>query len=219
VDVALKWQALGALRLHLVDLDAAKSGKPENLDIVRRITQVLRIPVELGGGIRDRATVELVLKAGVQRVVLGTAAVEKPELVRALCTAFGEAVVVGIDARAGMLAVRGWLGDTDANVFDVVPRMVRDGVRRIIYTDIERDGTLTQPNFETVGALVRAATVPVIASGGVAGVEHLKKLKALGVEGVIVGKALYTGDLKLEEALAAVGVPSPSKGDNSDVAE
>jgi len=203
VDVAQKWQALGASRLHLVDLDAAKSGKPENLDIVRRIAQALRIPAELGGGIRDRATVELVLKAGVQRVVLGTAAVEKPELVRELCTAFGEAVVVGIDARGGKVATRGWLDAGELNAIDLARRVVQQGARRIIYTDIERDGTLTQPNYEAITALLKAVEVAVIASGGVATVEHLKKLQGLGVEGAIVGKALYTGDLKLEDALNA----------------
>jgi len=139
----------------------------------------------------------------VQRVVLGTAAVEKPELVRELCTAFGEAVVVGIDARGGKVATRGWLDAGELNAIDLARRVVQQGARRIIYTDIERDGTLTQPNYEAITALLKAVEVAVIASGGVATVEHLKKLQGLGVEGAIVGKALYTGDLKLEDALNA----------------
>lgn len=203
VTVALNWQAQGAPRLHLVDLDGAASGEVHNLAIIEAIVKQVRLPVQLGGGIRDEATVGRLLGIGIGRVILGTVAVEQPELVKRLCYKFGEAIVVGIDARDGCVATHGWQRGTKVTALELGQRMADVGVKRLIYTDIKRDGTLTEPNFEAVADLVDAVNLAVIAAGGISALSHLKKLEELGVEGAIVGKALYTGDLDLREALSA----------------
>jgi len=202
--VALKWQSLGATRLHIVDLDGAASGELCNLDIITGIASAVLIPVQVGGGIRQLQTLERLFKAGIDRLVLGTAAVEDPELVREACRRFNQSVIVAIDAREGNLAIHGWLKETELKAVEFARAMVKLGVKRFIYTDISRDGTLTEPNFTAIFELVNATRFPVIASGGISSVNHLKALKQLGVEGAIVGKALYTGDIKLKQALSAV---------------
>ena len=204
LETALKWQSLGAPRLHMVDLDGAAAGEPRNLDIIKEIAGALLIPTQLGGGIRQLDTIEEVLKAGVERVVLGTAAVENPDLVKQACRKYRESVVVGIDAREGYVATRGWLRKTELRALDLVEEMVRLGVRRFIYTDIMRDGTLTEPNFTAISEMVDRVRVPVIAAGGISSINHLKLLKKIGVEGAVIGKAIYTGDINLKEAIAAI---------------
>lgn len=205
VDMALKWESEGAPRLHLVDLDGAAAGWPVNLRTVEAIVKAVKIPVQIGGGIRTKETAARMLSLGVKRVVLGTAAVENPPLVKELCAEYAEAVMVGIDARDGMAATRGWIEASAVSAEDLACRMGEAGVKRIIYTDINRDGTLTEPNFAAIDRLVKGVRLAVIASGGVASVEHVRRLVPLGVEGVIIGRALYTGDVKLKEALAAAG--------------
>jgi phosphoribosylformimino-5-aminoimidazole carboxamide ribotide isomerase len=202
VAVALNWQAQGASRLHLVDLDGAASGEPCNIAVVEAIVKQVSLPVQLGGGIRDEATVARLLAIGINRVILGTVAVEKPKLLDNLCRKFGEAIVVGIDARDGRVATHGWKKGTEVAALALGRRMAATGVRRLIYTDIKRDGTLTEPGFEAIAEMVKGVNLPIIAAGGISALSHLKKLKELGVEGAIVGKALYTGDIKLNEALA-----------------
>jgi phosphoribosylformimino-5-aminoimidazole carboxamide ribotide isomerase len=202
VAVALDWKAQGARRLHIVDLDGAASGEVRNLAIIETIVKQLGLPVQLGGGIRDEATVSKLLSIGLDRVILGTVAVEQPELVERLCQKFGQAIVVGIDARDGRVATRGWLKDTETTALELAQRMVGLGARRIIYTDIKRDGTLSEPNFEGVAEIVRGIEAKVIAAGGISALQQLQKLEKLGVEGAIVGKALYTGAISLKEALA-----------------
>lgn len=204
LDVALKWQALGAPRLHIVDLDGAASGEIGNLEIIENIAKVLQIPTQLGGGIRDLATVEQVLKMGIERVILGTAAVENPKLVAEACERFNDYIIVSIDAREGLVATHGWQKETKLTAVEVAQSLVKLGVKRFIYTDIVRDGTLTEPNFAAVSDLMHAVGKPVIAAGGVTSVLHLKMLAKLGAEGAIIGKALYTGDIGLKEALNAV---------------
>ena len=204
LEVALKWQSLGAPRLHIVDLDGAATGELHNLDIVKEIASALLIPMQLGGGIRRLETIEELLKAGIERVILGTAAVENPELVKQACQKFRESVIVGVDAREGYIATHGWRQETELEALEFVKSMVRLGVRRFIYTDISRDGTLTEPNFTAITELIDAIRLPVIASGGVSTINHLNMLQKLGAEGAIVGKALYTGDIDLKRALAAV---------------
>lgn len=201
LETALKWQSMGAPRLHLVDLDGASSGEIGNLEIIQNITSAMLIPVQLGGGIRNIETVEGLLKAGIDRVILGTAAVESPNLIAEACSKYHESVIVGIDARNGMVATHGWIEETGLTAIEFAKSMVGIGVRRFIYTDIERDGTLTEPNFEAIEDMVKALKLPVIAAGGVCSTEHLKKLQGIGAEGAIIGKALYTGDIKLKEAL------------------
>ena len=202
--MALKWQSLGAPRLHIVDLDGAAAGEPCNLAIIKEIAGAALIPTQLGGGIRQLETIEEVLKAGIDRVVLSTAAVENPRLVEEACQKFQESLIVSLDAREGHLAIKGWRQDTELKAIEFIKSMVKFGVRRFIYTDISRDGTLTEPNFTAIAELIDAIQLPVIASGGISSVNHLKMLKKLGAEGAIVGKALYTGDINLKQALAAI---------------
>ncbi len=209
LGTAQRWESLGAPRLHLVDLDGAAAGEPRHLSIVARIAAVLRIPVQVGGGIRRVETIEEYLKAGIKRVVLGTAAVENPKLVREACRAFGEAIVVGVDARDGLVAVRGWQDATGVPAADMIAQMEALGAGRFIYTDIARDGTLTAPNFKAVADLMKKARSPIIASGGVTSIAHLERLSRLGVEGAIIGRALYTGDIRLDQALAALKKKMP----------
>ena len=202
VAVALDWQAQGACRLHLVDLDGAASGEVRNMATIEAIVKQVGLSVQLGGGVRDETTVGMLLRVGIDRVILGTVAVEQPELVKRLCRKFGEAIVVGIDARDGRVATHGWKRGTEVTVLELAQSMADFGVNRLIYTDIKRDGTLTEPNFAGVAELVDGVGAAVIAAGGISALSHLKKLKELGVEGAIVGKALYTGDIILREALA-----------------
>lgn len=199
VEVALQWKVQGAQRLHVVDLDGALEGRPRNLEIVRRIVAAVSIPVEFGGGLRDLETIQSVLDAGVDRAILGTVAVEHPELVRKACELHGEAIAVSLDAREGMVAVRGWTETSSKPAMELAISMVKLGVRRLVYTDISRDGTLTEPNWESTAQLVAGVDVPVVASGGISRADQLVRFRSLGLEGTIVGKALYTGDIKLSD--------------------
>lgn len=201
VEVALRWQSMGAPRVHVVDLDGAAGGKLANQGIIEEIARSLLIPVQLGGGIREVETIEQLLKAGVDRVVLGTVAAEEPQVVQEACKRFRESIIVAIDVREGHLATRGWRKETGLEVIPFALSMVKLGVSRFIYTDISRDGTLTEPNFAGFSELKEALRVPVIASGGISTLNHIKMLRKLGAEGVIIGKALYTGGIKLKEAL------------------
>lgn len=204
VEVAVRWQSLGATRLHIIDLDGADLGIPRNMKSVKQINDAVWIPLQVGGGIRQMETVEKLLKMGIDRIILGTAAIEDRELVREACRRFSESIIIGIDAREGRVATHGWKEETEFNTVELAMSMAKLGAKRFIYTDISRDGTLTEPNFIATFELVDSIRYPVIASGGVSSVMHLKLLDKLGVEGVIVGKALYTGDIKLEHALKAV---------------
>jgi len=204
LEVALQWQSLGAPRLHVVDLDGAAMGELYNLDIIREIASAILVPIQLGGGIRQLEAVEQSLKAGIERVILGTAAVEDPELIEEACRKFGESIIVGIDAWQGHIATHGWRQKTELNVTEFTQSMVELGVKRFIYTDISRDGTLTEPNFSTIAELINVIRLPIIAAGGISSLNHLKILKSLGVEAAIVGKALYTGDINLKQALNAI---------------
>jgi len=154
VGTAQRWESLGAPRLHLVDLDGAASGEPQHLAVVAKIAATLRIPVQVGGGIRQMEMIEQYVKAGIKRVVLGTAAVENPKLVKEACLAFGDAIVLGVDARDGFVAVRGWQDKTSVSAADLIQQMEALGARRFIYTDIARDGTLTEPNFQAIAELM-----------------------------------------------------------------
>ena len=204
MEVALEWQSLGAPRLHIVDLDGAARGEVYNLDIIKQIASAILVPTQVGGGIRQLETIEELLKAGVERVILGTAAVEDPRLVKEACRNFSESIIVSLDAREGYIATHGWRQETELRTIEFAKSLLRLGVRRFINTDISRDGTLTEPNFAAIFELVTAIRLPVIASGGISSLNHLKMLQSLGVEGAIVGKALYTGDIKLKQAIAAI---------------
>jgi phosphoribosylformimino-5-aminoimidazole carboxamide ribotide isomerase len=203
--VALRWYSQGAQWLHIVDLDGANAGEPRNMVVVEEIVKESGLLVELGGGIRQENIAEELLHKGVSRIILGTSAIENPGLVEKLCQRFGQAIIVGLDARDGKIATHGWQKDTIVDVLELGREMVEVGVRRFIYTDIKRDGTLTEPNFDMVSKLVAGVNVPVIVAGGISRLEHLQRLKELGVEGAIIGKALYTGDIDLQEAVINFG--------------
>lgn len=202
---ARSFQDAGAQWLHLVDLNGAFAGQPVNAAAVQAILSVVDIPVQLGGGIRDMATIEGWLDRGIARVILGTVAVEDPDLVRAAARAFPGQVAVGIDARAGRVATRGWAEESDVMAPDLARRFEDAGVAAIIYTDIDRDGAMGGPNVGATEALARAVSIPVIASGGVSSLDDVLALKATGViGGAISGRALYDGALDLGAALAAL---------------
>jgi phosphoribosylformimino-5-aminoimidazole carboxamide ribotide isomerase len=208
VAQALAWQKQGALRLHLVDLDGAKSGQPVNDVAVKAITRALSIPVQLGGGVRTAERAAELLQCGLERVILGTVALEQPELVDELAAAYPGKIVVGIDAKNGKVATRGWIEESSTEATALARRFNSSGIAAIISTDIATDGTLAGPNLEALRAMAEASAVPVIASGGIGNLEHLLSLLALaplGIEGVIVGRALYDGRVDLAEALQAIG--------------
>lgn len=207
VEVALQWVKQGASMLHLVDLDGAKTGQVVNHQAIAQIVQAVPIQVQVGGGLRDFTSVEQLLSLGVHRVILGTVAVEQPTLVADLCQAFPQQIAIGIDARNGKVATRGWLETSEVLATDLAQQMQQLGAATIIYTDIHRDGTLQGPNLEALRELAAAISIPIIASGGVSSVTDLLSLLALepsGVNGVIVGRALYTGDIELPEAIRAI---------------
>ena len=202
---ALAWEAQGGHRLHVVDLDGAIQGKPVHLTIIASIVNSLNIPVQVGGGIRDLAAAEAWLRAGVDRVVIGTAAVRDPDMVREVCHRHGnERVVVSVDAKDGLVALQGWKEASTTTVFELAEQMASIGVVRLLYTDIARDGTLTGPDFKINERLVNETGLAIQASGGVASVEHVQRLVSTGVEGVIVGRAIYTGAVNLADAVTAV---------------
>ena len=208
VAQALSWQSQGATRLHLVDLDGAKRGEPINDAAVRAITSALDIPVQLGGGVRSLERAEELIACGLDRVILGTVAIEQPQLVQELAQRHPGRIVVGIDANNGRVATRGWIEQSDVLATDLAKQFSSAGIAAIITTDIATDGTLAGPNLEALRTMAQCSAVPVIASGGIgcmADLLSLLPLEPLGVTGVIVGRALYDGRVDLAEAIAALG--------------
>ena len=208
VEAALRWAAQGAARLHVVDLDGAFAGSRKNADIIERIVEAVQIPVQVGGGIRSQEVAADLLLRGVSRIILGTVAVSDPQLVGALCQQFPGQIMVGIDARAGRVAIRGWVEESPLLAIELALQMAELGVIEIIYTDINRDGTLQGPNLQALREMVVTAPVQVIASGGMSNLQDIRDLlplEMLGVTGVIIGQALYTGKVQLRDALAITG--------------
>ena len=204
LDAARHWKQQGATFVHIVDLNGAVEGRPVHTREVTTICRESGLSVELGGGLRTLEAVEVAFDLGVSRVVIGTAAYDNAEFLHALCKKFSDKIVVGIDARNGKVAVKGWKETTSMNAVDLAKRCEADGASRIIYTDISRDGTREGINVEETRKVARAVKIPIIASGGVATLDDIRALKPLeeeGVEGVIVGKALYSGNFKLKEAI------------------
>lgn len=204
VAMAQHWAALGAERLHVVDLDGAKVGRPSNAQIVFAIVRSVGIPVQLGGGLRDRPSVDAALNLGVDRVILGTAAIMSPELIGELVATYGERVAVAVDARMGWVAGHGWQETSQIQATELVKRMGDAGVRQVIYTDIIRDGTLQGPNVEALADLVALAGPSIVASGGVSSIDDLVRLAEAGACGAIVGQALYTNVIDLPMALQSL---------------
>ena len=203
---ALRWEGEGAEFLHVVDLDGALAGEPQNMDAIKRILQAVKIPVEVGGGIRSMESIDRLLSIGVSRVILGSVAVHKEELVQEACSAYGNRIVVGIDAKKGIVATDGWEKSASISAVELAKKLGAFGLETIIYTDISRDGTLSGVNVTETAHLARASGIKVIASGGVksiSDIEELKKRECDGIIGVIVGKSIYEGTLSLTEAIAA----------------
>jgi phosphoribosylformimino-5-aminoimidazole carboxamide ribotide isomerase len=201
---AVKWRDMGATCLHVVDLDGAVNGKLCNTKTVEEIIKSINIPVQLGGGIRDMDTIEALLDIGVEKVILGTAALKSPDLVRQAVGRYPGNIVIGIDARDGYVAVEGWQKTSSVKALNLAKKMESLGVKTVVFTDIWRDGMLQGPNFSGIAEIIENTSLEVIASGGISRMEHLLKLKKMGASGAIVGKALYTGDISLGESISAL---------------
>ena len=205
VDMAARWVSRGAERLHVVDLDGARDGVAPNIDVVARIAASSPVPVQYGGGVRDVDSALRAVEMGVDRVVVGTAAVEDPGLVDVLLRKIGAgALIVSVDARDGRIALDGWTRGSSVDAVDFARKLESTGVDRIVYTDVSRDGTLTEPNFAGVEEIAAATGMNILVAGGVSSVDHVSRLAAVPVEGAIVGSAVYTGAIDLGEAIAAV---------------
>jgi phosphoribosylformimino-5-aminoimidazole carboxamide ribotide isomerase len=206
--MASKWTRLGAQRIHVIDLDGAFAKIPQNTGSIRKILQTVKVPIQLGGGIRTEETVRMYLEMGVKRVIIGTGAIKRPDFVKKVCKFYPGQIIVGIDARNGKVAIDGWTQTTRIEAMELAKEFEDCGVAAINFTDIHRDGMQTGPNLDATLRLAEAVSIPVVASGGVSSIEDIKNLLPLetaGVAGVIVGKALYSGKLDLKEALDLTG--------------
>jgi len=204
---AKHWEFQGAELLHVVDLDGAFAGSPKNLDAIKAIRKAVRMPIEVGGGIRDMATIDVLISIGIDRIILGTAAIENPAFVQQACGKFPGKIIIGIDAKDGMVAIKGWAEVTKVKAVDLAKQMQECGVIAVIYTDIKRDGMLSGPNIDATKTLAESLHIPVIASGGVSTMKDIQDLMTVrysGVSGVITGKAIYSGSLNLKEAITFI---------------
>ena len=202
LEVALNWESSGATRIHIVDLDGAQSGIQSNIETIKNIAKSISIPIQVGGGIRDTDRMRTLLDAGADRVVLGTIAISDPDAIEKGCKEFGsDSIVVGLDARDGLISIRGWEESSNIKAKTLLRRMENLGVARFIYTDIAKDGTLEGPNLDSIKELLQYSTSKIVASGGVSTIEHLIQLESVGAEAAIVGQALYTGNISIEAAL------------------
>ncbi|MNW31053.1 1-(5-phosphoribosyl)-5-[(5-phosphoribosylamino)methylideneamino] imidazole-4-carboxamide isomerase [compost metagenome] len=207
LEVAREWERLGGTFIHLVDLDGAKAGHPVNDDIIRSIASAVQVPVQVGGGLRTRADVDRVLSLGVSRVILGTAAIEDRAFTEEVLGTYGDKIAIGLDARNGYVATRGWLETSEVKAEELARELAAKGAETFIFTDISRDGMMQGPNVEAILSLAKSSGRQVIASGGVSTMDDLLKLSSHakeGISGAIVGKALYTGSIQLDEAIRAV---------------
>jgi len=203
--MAGRWAEQGAELIHVVDLDGAVERRPRNLAAIERIVKSVRVPIQVGGGIRDADTVRMYLDSGVERVVIGSGAINNPEMVRQACRRFPERIVLGIDARDGKVAIEGWTETTDVSAIDLAGKFEGMGLAAINFTDISRDGMRTGPNIPAIRDFAEAVNIPVVASGGVSAIGDIKALAQIqhpGITGVIIGRALYEGDVLLPEAIA-----------------
>jgi len=200
-EMAKKWESLGGEYIHVVDLDGALKGHGVNAQIIRQICESVSVPVQTGGGIRTMEDIEAKLACGISRVIIGTKAVSNPDFVKEAVKKYGDKIVIGIDAKDGMVAVEGWEKTSDFTALEFAKKMVDLGVKTIVYTDIATDGTLAGPNVEAMREMAATVDADIIASGGIGNIEHIKALKDTGVEGVIVGKALYTDNVELSQAI------------------
>lgn len=204
LQTAIGFEQDGAEYIHMVDLDGAKNGVPVNHELILEVAQKTSLKVEIGGGIRDMDTIDLYLSGGVERVILGSAALQNPALVRKALSKYDEKIVVGIDAKEGEVKASGWLEGSAVNYMDLAHEMVSVGVSTIIFTDINRDGTLSGPNFEQLENLYQSVDADIIASGGIRDLNDLQKLKSAGIAGAILGKSIYRGTINLKDAIKTI---------------
>jgi len=200
--VAKKWEEQGAKMLHVVDLDGSKEGNLANFEVIKIIAQGIKIPIQVGGGIRNKKTVRSLLSCGVSRVILGTVALENEEELKHILNDFSSKVAVALDTKDGKLMIKGWFENSNKNSIATALKLEDLGVKRFVYTDVVKDGTLTEPNYKEIANLTKHVLVPVIAGGGISTLNSIKQLKTMGLEGVIVGKALYERRISLEELLS-----------------
>ncbi len=202
-EMAKKWEEQGGEFIHVVDLDGALKGNGVNAQKIKEICESVSVPVQTGGGIRTMEDIKTKLSYGINRVIIGTKAVSNPEFIKEAVKKYGDKIVIGIDAKDGMVAVEGWEKTSDFTAIEFAKMMVDMGVKTIVYTDIATDGTLAGPNVDAMREMAKAVDADIIASGGIGSIEHIKSLADTGVEGVIVGRALYTGNVDLKEAILA----------------
>jgi phosphoribosylformimino-5-aminoimidazole carboxamide ribotide isomerase len=199
-EVAKSWESQGAKMIHLVDLDGAKDGKLSNIQAIEGVLEAVNIPLQIGGGIRSRESVSKLLDLGISKVIIGTMIFENEELLKDLISKYSSQIIISLDAKNGILMKSGWMESTEKNLIETAKYLEKIGVKRFIFTDVIKDGTLTSPNYEAIKNLLANINIPLIIAGGISNVSDIQKLKDLGVEGVIIGKALYEGKIKLEEA-------------------
>lgn len=200
VVMAQKWQAEGARALHIVDLDGAKSGQLTNLAVIEKITQIAKVPVQVGGGVQSAEAIQKLLSIGVSKVIIGTLALEDETLLKELLSPYADQIIVSLDSKNGVLTKRGWVEATNNNLITTAQNLEKLGVKSFIYTDVLKDGTLTQPNYEGIQELLNAVGASLIVAGGISSVADIKQLKLMKVSGVIIGKALYEGKINIKEA-------------------
>ena len=203
--VALNWKTLGGTRMHVVDLDGAAQGSIQNIEAIKRVVRNAQVPVQVGGGIRRMDTIRQLIGMGVQRVILGTAAVTSQVFLEEAIGKHKDAVVIAVDVMDGLVATHGWLETSQVTPSELIKKCAALGAKRFIYTDISRDGTMTEPNFDAIIELVKQTSLPIIASGGISSIAHLERLAQSGVEAAIVGQALYNGSIDLRDALKVAG--------------
>lgn len=201
LKVAMSFKECGAEYIHMVDLDGALNGEIKNLKIIAEVVKTVGVPVELGGGIRDMKTIDMLIEVGVSRVILGTAALKSPQFVMEAVKKYGEKIAVGIDAKNEKVAVNGWLNVSSVDYIDFAKEMEKIGVKTIIFTDISKDGTLQGPNLEQLGKIQSSVSCNIIASGGIKDIQDLKTINKMGIYGAITGKAIYCGNIDLKEAI------------------
>lgn len=204
VSVALSWKKQGAKMLHLVDLDGAKNGKLSNLKIIKKIIGETKIPIQLGGGIRNAVSIKHLIKTGISKFILGTVAIKNMGFLKRCIDIYREKIIVSLDAKNGKLMTNGWLQTRNLDLIKVVKQLERIGIKTIIYTDVSRDGTLTEPNYKMIDTIRKNTKMGLIIAGGISSIEQVKKLKTMGVDGVIIGKALYEGKIILKEVIKNV---------------